>query len=461
MSLNKKAQNSSMESLGNLIMIIFAMMIILMVAYNIIKGSNEYTDEIICRSTVEARAAFVAEAGPVKKDNIFPLACKTEDMGLLKGEREEIKEQISNAASVCWDMYGRGQYYDIFSAEEEKRNCRVCYTFSVKEGMDKGVVTGSNEVLSDRDPNKITREELSTYMIQNIYKPSVFFGGSKTKYFSAKINFEDVFDFIEPETIELGKIGATPLQNNIKDYSKKISDETMREISDISNELNYRNYANMLILIADRFEEYEDDGTIQFSDTIEFIEKPAIGLNSKEDTYDSILVLVDLDHAFIRITIGKDLQGRIKDFEVQQYLDKFKAAVDEKSDFEPALLQLINNLNSKLHPGQNANIAQDAGMDPESHFFHMTAGLRFRPIIEDITSEREYSIAFASDTNEVPFLASLLSTGSQGNWYFAYMDSLFTNEGLKRITGAMENTRQNNILILPTNKIDEICDSTD
>jgi hypothetical protein len=108
---NKKALTST-----TLILMIIAIAGFVVVGYAATQILNIFpttVDKYACRASVDARAGhflgLLAGKGGHITPEIYPLACKTQQLSISSSKDDEINSKLANALSDCWWMLGEGQ----------------------------------------------------------------------------------------------------------------------------------------------------------------------------------------------------------------------------------------------------------------------------------------------------------------------------------------------------------------
>jgi len=166
--LNKKAVAV------NVLVITITSLLFLIIVGTVIKNIDTNLEEkeleILCEQTVSYRATTAIqinedEGSAKSKFKLIqatlkgsPVLCQTIDKK-IKGDREEILEQVSDKMAKCWWMFGEGNYEEIlhgssvdvlpfiFGTDEYQNGCFDCYNIIIDQDNIKGGDITSEELM--------------------------------------------------------------------------------------------------------------------------------------------------------------------------------------------------------------------------------------------------------------------------------------------------------------------------
>lgn len=132
---------------------IISFTIILFAINQFFARAGQEVDEQACRASILTRVKSTIKLVKVVELNPFPIICKTQNK-VIKGNEEQVKEQISYLSARCWWMFLNGEYGNIFNKLQltSDQKCFICYIFTID---DKNI--------------KISGEELMEYMDEHYY----------------------------------------------------------------------------------------------------------------------------------------------------------------------------------------------------------------------------------------------------------------------------------------------------
>ncbi len=158
---------------GQLVVIISVVVGLMLVSGAVMKAYARAQDkepEVLCRNSVALRAStqlninnalLEAQVKPV------PILCKTVDVK-IKGEREELKQQVAEKIAKCWQMFGEGRFEEPFKGQrvdvvpsllgtaDQPNQCFNCYYLLVDQ----------RTIKNEQGQNvPISAEELLQYMV--------------------------------------------------------------------------------------------------------------------------------------------------------------------------------------------------------------------------------------------------------------------------------------------------------
>lgn len=397
--MNKIGSAIVSDKLIGIIILIVSIAAIVMAINYFVDSADPATREQMCRFSVLANSNSL-DTEYVKTSIDVPLACHTVDLKTLDGDRERIKRQIAYYAAKCWYQYAEGDVKDVFNTEEGKRECGVCYTFTMPDKPFPGVNTGRTDFVfeepSSLNPKVITPSEIYNYLWLTTYNPGIIYGGGSKFYIGSKAEFKYP-KIDEPIEKDVDDIVSIPIDSYVKDYSRRISSETIQKLDEQGKRLKEKGSVNMLVLFADEFDEIDKEAAIKI------IESPKIGLNSEDEVYDSLFIMVDLKNEVVRVTGGRDLEVFIKDFEIEEMLARYSSMTDDtKEGFENAVVGLTTAITNKLDLSLASGRFGDLQLpDYRSYYYYLSKGGLTVPIMEDnFEAGKTYAIVYLSATSD-------------------------------------------------------------
>ncbi|MBU0459519.1 MAG: hypothetical protein KJ597_03785 [Nanoarchaeota archaeon] len=161
---NKKAMTGG--QIVTIVVVLVAFVLIAGTVTRFISKAEPKEAEILCQNSISMRAISTTQIGNADIA-LSPVLCKTIDRK-LKGDREEIKEQLAYMMARCWWMFGEGRYEEIlgdtdllrktFGIPKGENDCFLCYTALIDQNDIDGGVIGSPEMfqyLIDNDHRQI------------------------------------------------------------------------------------------------------------------------------------------------------------------------------------------------------------------------------------------------------------------------------------------------------------------
>ncbi len=447
---NKKGQDSTFSTLISSLTtaLVIAILIggIIMLSNKAIHASSIET----CRDSVLVRSnANIEVKGVEIVEKATPLLCPTEDVGVLEGSREEIKEQIAELSAQCWYMYAEGRVSDLFKSDHGDKGCNTCYIFQIEEVKEGTAVEYplDETKLGGRPENKLTTTELYNHFMTNRYDPPVIRGGGTKNIISDEYKLKSGFLEFEQkqhlgETIsevEMSDISGKGITSFVKDYSGFFDTKIAREIDvEIGSKLLLERDISLVVIVAETFDSMER------KDARRLYEK--LGLNSEEDKYDGIMVLADIKRGIIRVVMGKELDVYIFEHDIEDLIEssvKAKAG-DSTVDISKAVQEVVNRIGDKILNEKKIKLFKDKGIDPRSYYAYMTNGINYPYIVDHVQSGLGYTISYMSSSDSKYFvdemglasLAALIGSAVGAAGGAAGGAAISTAIGAKLVTGA-------------------------
>ncbi|MEK6845177.1 MAG: hypothetical protein AABY26_00340, partial [Nanoarchaeota archaeon] len=136
---NKKA-----VAMGQLVIIVITVvgfLLLLGTINRVMAKSQDKEAEYLCHNSIALRMATTVNVEDT--DIAFsPVLCKTIDKK-IRGDREEIKEQMAYMMARCWWMFNEGRQDELFDSssfvrelvglDKSKNDCFLCYTAVIDE----------------------------------------------------------------------------------------------------------------------------------------------------------------------------------------------------------------------------------------------------------------------------------------------------------------------------------------
>lgn len=491
---------------SSLVLIILAIVsggVMILVAVQI-SSENQLALEENCRSSVLQRIAVDSVPVLGAFSDYSSLRCSSFDEGTISGSRVEVKKDIADLTARCWYMYGEGRSVSVFE-DTSVNSCVICYTFNLDEDIgayefgerrkifdETGIqpdmeseVDSNNpkretftldgeEVIRERflGSNMIPHEEMYNFLMNNRYNPSLIRGGAIGDYMSAYYDFE--------YEVEEGGIGVTllnaDLENGVNEYVFDYTDEgdigasVAPTFETLGSQLIEEGNGQLYVLIADSFSS-TTKGAVNT-----FIEGKSLNTPGSKD---AVVILVDLEEGFIRVSIGKDLERFITEPVLQNEVDMLFTDVYSQSQLEDNLFTLGNSLTAILQFDDENDAIRDLGLD-NSYFSYISNRGVHMPIIADIDQHRIMGVAFGAEGHG--FLSSsqrngIVAAGTIVGGTAGLLTGIFgtggtlatpltfaggiggatgTNELLNIIEG--ENPVDTNVIIGPMSELSEECE---
>jgi hypothetical protein len=399
---------------GSLLHVIISVVVIVIIlgitALLVYEGSNAVSKES-CRTSVVIRAkAALNLFNVIKIEQISPLVCQTQELGTIRGSREEIKREIADNAASCWWQFAEGAVPDVFKVEKIESGCFVCYTFSIKDNMDAGTpsLLAAFEEPQMRDKNKISNAEMTNFLISESYNPGLIYGGGTKNYFGFESEYDKKYAFKgEPREIRASSIKAGLVSGFVMDFSYTLDDETKNKLNEIGSELQQKNISNMLVVVADTFKD------MQREDARKIIENT--NLNSNESAFDGTVVVMDLKNHKMRIHMGADLSILIKEYDLAKIMeDKFKAIEteckdDDKCFTNKVLIAVVSKMKEEM-----TSTNELLTISPKTYYYYLSNGGYTWTMISDIEPERTYAITYVSASDAAGLGLTKLQGGLAG-----------------------------------------------
>jgi len=489
-NIGKKGEEGLRTTLVELFIMLGVVVILVAVFVSIGSRAEASTQDILCRDSViiRGKATITLVKNLAEFEKITPLACNLKDLGKLKGNREEVKKEIADYSAKCWWKFAEGSVPDLFKVDRKEKSCYVCYTFSVDKDLDIGTKSKSEVLpepkLKDRDGNNISSQELTNFLVSEVYNPAIIYGGGTKNYFGIeypydlKINFEQ-----DPRVIKTSRIKSTLVTGHVMDYWFKVDNETEKKINDVGVKLQLNNVGNLLVIVADDFSSMEK------SDARTIIEDAH--LNSNDSSYDSILILANIKKQSIRVQVGSDLSVFLKEYQINQILEKhFKTNLKNDCADETCNVKAFNDALAASVQDIGEHLTNEAerlpGISPKSYYYYLSNGGETWLMTTDIEPDRTYAITYVatSDENKWKFAGQGITwAGAASGMVVAGVAASATGVGAIpgiaciAIGGAIgwiagneaatsagtydAQIRPNNIMIVPANSISDQCTMTE
>ena len=401
----------------------------------IINQTTSATQEAVCRNSVALRAkahisldfAHVTEA--YKKEKFTPLMCEPQNIGELKGTREEIKHQIAELSAKCWWMYLEGSVPNLFDSNvEDENSCGICYYFRIPETMDAGRINTEfvffeeltktrvselrqkeedpeiREFLKEsmeeiehheiehegetilRPKNMISQQEFYNFMLAEQYDPGILYGGGTHNYIGNIHRFNSLLDLKQKERINLRNINTiTPTQ--LQDYTYLIFEETQQKITEFGAQLYRSEGSILLVIVADEFT--RNDRT----DARRLIE--SLNMNSHPDRNDAMLITLDAGNGAIRIHAGNILERRIREHELTMVMERHFKDIRNVQELNQALSGLIDDLQNRMITQQTQD-KTELRLPEGTYYQYLSNEQTTAPIIDNIEAGRTYAVTYKS-----------------------------------------------------------------
>jgi hypothetical protein len=150
---NKKA-----VAMGQLVIIVITVvgfLLLLGTINRVLAKSQDKEAEYLCHNSIALRMATTVNVEDVDMA-ISPVLCKTIDKK-IRGDREEIKEQMAYMMARCWWMFNEGRQDDLLDAvkvssllgwDNSGNSCFLCYTGVIDEKEIPGGPIGAQEMFT-------------------------------------------------------------------------------------------------------------------------------------------------------------------------------------------------------------------------------------------------------------------------------------------------------------------------
>lgn len=401
--LGKKGTEEKTVGLLYELIAIAAVIIIVLVVFAVLnEKAEDSTEDSLCRTSVivRSKASLAIVDNLVEFEKITPLACHTTDLGKLKGEREEVKEDIAKYSAKCWWMFAEGSVSDIFKTDKKENSCFVCYTFMIDDKLDEGLPSRV-QIFEEPKPEKrenISSYEMTNFLVSETYSPGLIYGGGTKSYYGGDYTYiGSVGIGEEPRIVNPSKIKSTLISGYLMDYSYMMSEQTKEEINKIGAEMQLNNAGNLLVIVAENFRSMKN------SDAREIIENTK--LNSNDTNYDGTLFLLDLKAQKIMVYMGSDNSVFVKEYELKDLLEESFDDIDSTckgdakcnlEEINKALVSAVTAVSDKLLNKQNAVL----GISSKSYYYYLTNGGYTLTMISDIVPMQSYAITYVSPSDE-------------------------------------------------------------
>ena len=124
---------STMSAIVGILVLLVILVILLFLVKTINDTQQQAIEDNECAQSVKEYAVLKQGGGDLSD---YELNCPTrkftpDELGELKGTKEELKEQVANEMYRCWKNYGEGKL-DLYSAKD-KKYCAYCSYISFKD----------------------------------------------------------------------------------------------------------------------------------------------------------------------------------------------------------------------------------------------------------------------------------------------------------------------------------------
>ncbi len=397
--LGKKGQSASaFEVPVEMILWIAGFLIILAAVYFIINSGSDSAGENVCRDSVILRSKVNIDLGITEAKKLTPLVCNAIDKGVLQGDREQIKRQIADMSAKCWWMYLQGSVSDIFKDELGEKTCGVCYFFSIQEPLDLGITKNGFFTEPERKNNYISSQEMYNFMIEEKYNAKLLAGGGTINYIGDIYEFDHSLILPEDSKIKLSQVNYIS-GDYLEDFSGIISQETRTQVKEIGNKLLQNKRGSLLVLVADEFDSIDKSRARRLVDRI--------GLNTDQEKYDAVLVLVDLKNSKVRVHVGIDLDKYISEFDISSYLEQsFTGSIQNNQDLNQRIIDLLTKMENKINA--HYDYLSSLGIDSTSYYAYISNRGTTFSVIDHIIPEKTYVVAYMSTSSETSWLDGIL-----------------------------------------------------
>jgi hypothetical protein len=138
--LNKKAITMSIGAIVAIIILVVSLLSILAAVFLVRPEFSKASVVRICHESIVWRTTTSYKT--LNTDvNWLPISCKTQDIE-IQGNREELKDQLSQLMATCWFMFNEARQDDVLSGaeiakvfgwEDNNNLCFLCYTVSIDQ----------------------------------------------------------------------------------------------------------------------------------------------------------------------------------------------------------------------------------------------------------------------------------------------------------------------------------------
>ncbi len=372
-----------------------------------------------------------------------PRMCKPpSDIMVLKGNREEIKYQISELAARCWWMWLEGMLPDVFKESKDNTACAVCYYFTIEQELDEGEISQRNffeEKLEDRKPDSLLMEELYNFMLSVTYDQKLAYGGGTKQYIGDAYSFKGI-RVNNPREIRLSSNIETIPVTYLQDFTGIIKEDTRLAISKLGDKLFEQN-SLLLVVVADEI--HRNDRT----DLRRLIER--LNMNSDKNTYDAVVITLDATSGNIRIHAGIEFQEYIHELQIKSLLERNFKFVETPEELNSALKQLIDEIYTELDEKTGDTATRE--WTQNSFYAYLTNDGVEELYLSDISVGRTYAISYSASSTITNFFKGLLSESDRyTNWLSHWRDQ-FT--GRLRVN----NNAKNAIIIQRAQEVNSMC----
>ena len=439
--------------LVSLIVAVAVIGVLLLIVYVFLDSGKAIASDTACTTSVWLRSEVSVDLGLVRADNFLPLVCPTQDIGTLDGNRNEVKGQIAQMASTCWDNYAQGRVRNLFKSDRGERDCGVCYTFKISDVPAGSVpsVEGMFFEESSRESGVIKSEEMYNFMFFNVYQRSVVRGGNLDNYMSGVFDFRYNFGISDPERINTRDVEVTASNLFVNDYADILNEFTIESINTLGQDLLRENRANLHVVIAENFDDINPRRGRQIIENND--------INS-ENRYDALLIMIDLKEQRVLVRMGRELETFVYEHQIPGLIRQAFHTNLEGDNLDDAILTLLDSFRNKMLGDTSA--WEDIGLRRGTYMSHLTNyGSMSMPIIEDIQKDRTYVVAYIGETR-ISFFRSISgwATRFAGGISGRVVPGAFgdiTTESTERIATDLESIDNPSILIVEMNNVLDHC----
>lgn len=407
-----------------------------------ISSQNQAALEENCRTSVLQRIAVESLSVPGDWSSYSSLRCSSFDMGTISGDRPEVKQEIADLAARCWYMYAEGRSVSVFE-ESSVDSCVICYTFNLDEDIgeydksqrrlifDESAIefemteevdrddpsinnydTEGNPVSQERflGSNMIPYEEMFNYLLTTKYDPGLIRGGGVGDYMSG---YKD-FDYEVESEFGLNLLNAS-LNNGVNEYvfdftdDKEIGKQINATFEALGSNLLENGKGQLYVVIANSV------GSTSKGAVNTFIESRE--LNSPERK-NAVVVVVDLEKGYVRVTMGKNLERFITEPVLHQKVQNTFENIYAEEDLISALNSIGGELNNDISYDQENEILEELGAQDTYYSYISNRGVH-TPLIGDINQHGVMGVAFGtkghgffSDDAETVIVTSAVALGA-------------------------------------------------
>lgn len=356
------------SNLTSIIILIGALTLTMTGLTMLMSDAEDAYGEAACRASVLAKGELGDAAGNSVAAQ-SPLSCPTKDVGELQGSKEEQMKEIADLSATCWWMFAEGAVDNVFDKDTGKKGCHTCYRF--KPGDNVGLIEGT---------------ELTQFMLNNTYNPSVIKGGGSQLYIGDGVEMRRLQATGDKSKIDLTDITAQPLREVrfTDDATGILTDEDQEKLSEELGELFAQTDIAPYIVIAHNITNHNRRSAQQAMERLQLTEE---GNETK-----GILITVDLGDGKARLDAGRDVTAYFSEYEIKELLHPLSALADQQ-DLGVAVKAVVSNLQEKT------TAATERSYDPSSYYGYISSKDSFPMIANNITSNATYTVSFVAPSN--------------------------------------------------------------